>query len=561
MLGNVVMRSRPQAARAAAGAHGGTSTGKVSAKGKAPKLPVAHKKFPAGVMAGDAEPDRAVLWTKYTGEELSAHLREAQPQPGRKRPFRRINERDIKKKGPFVHVDVKGLSSGVRYEYEFRERSGGKAVARSPRGYFCTALDPDAEGVPVEFGGISCTNQFNRQLGGGKVDKRLRRTNRNLLGAAMRSDLAFFLHGGDQLYCDAPINGGPATSLGDYRRIYQKAFSRRGLETLHRSFGMYTTWDDHEVFNDWQGAHDTKELRSELKIRAAIEKKDIKKVMKAGVQSFFDHQPIREDRPAGGRPSAGNPPVLAHLPGCPYKPGDEAPQGARSRKDKKLWSSFRWGRTLELFILDGRSERRRGEGRYLSKKQMKWLVHALHHSQAVFKFILNAAPITHFRKAGKDKDKDEGKGKGKRKKDLRDRWVASEFKTQRERILSAAECVGGVCWLSGDLHFGFVGGVDPDQHQSLCEVLMGPGGSKKSTFPRKLRKLESNLSLEWNTFATSRNNYVVIRANPAPIKEDSTIEIRFFDGSEQFYYEKRGYKMNVLEQRPNLQSAAAEKKK
>ncbi len=472
--------------------------------------------FPIGVMAGDAEPARqgmepgkvvlsndhsqAVLWTKYKGakKHLSVRIRRLHPTPRR---LAYPQDKTATVKDGFVHFDARGLRPGTRYEYVFLEKSAGGKVTRSPVGQFRTPIAPNAL-EPVTFGGTSCTFQEG---------PRLKKTNRTLLAAAGRSDLAFFLHAGDQLYCDAPKEI-PALKLKGYRKKYQQAFSKPGLKAVHKAFGMYTTWDDHEVFNGWQGPRDTAKAHG-LNHVVSLQK-NVMQIAKWGVRSFYEHQPIRKEN--------------------------------RKKGKQRLWRSFRWGKTLEIFVLDCRNERHLKKHRYISEEQEKWLIDGLNNSEALFKFILNSRPIGYWTQKHRRKPKPNPE---RPKEDYR--WTAPWVVEQRERIMKKARKVDGVWWLSGDVHFGTSGFADPDgkaPEKNVGEVVMGPGGqwSVKPDAPKK--KLEQKI--DWlrevankkhMTFATLESNYVVIQVNPAEPREASTIDIYFYQGSKQRLHETRKY--------------------
>ncbi|WP_437336476.1 alkaline phosphatase D family protein [Sorangium sp. So ce394] len=622
-------------------------------------------------MAGDAEPHGVVLWTKYRGAgALEVRLwricRDEQGNPWQEpvsnatTNFPPRPEKDkLKHKSKFVHVEIGGLEPGTDYKYMFIERHGSGRTVSSPIGHFRTAIEHSsnqAQPEPVTFGGTSCTSQ---------VMPHVQNTNRNLEAAYKKRDewkISFFVHAGDQLYCDARTEP-PPDDIADYHKRYEEAFSNnhgrksrsspKGLNALHREFGMYTTWDDHEVVDNWQGKHRfPKKIESIAKQRAINIESANRSITDAGKASFFQHQPIRNNQ------ANNNHQTHTHRPSCKCPTGgNQSP--ARSRNKKKIWGSFRWGNTLELFILDCRSERRviRSDsdeivkGRYISKKQMEWLINGLHNSPAVFKFILNSSPIGIFpnRRQGELLQKVLNQEKSlqralkrknpasqdlkrlikrlmapiKKKKEillrkkllpkreqrllqllniehrrlrkqlkqqlsLQDmkllqqqakllrkqtnllrkrartpeksakggdyRWDAPWLRRQRERILSAAQCVGGVCWLSGDLHYGSVGGLglDSGQYPNVCEVLMGPGGQgiRKRKRRRHIRSFEKLWSNHWR-FSTPKDNYVIIRAVPDLINRDnSTLEIRFFRRHRQLYGEKRGYNMKFKEELP-----------
>lgn len=421
-------------------------------------IPVSSS-FPLGVMAGDATGDRAILWTRYDGAaSLAAYVQEVGGDA--------VHEAEVTiEPGGFVHVDAPGLAPGAHYQYAFLERgSGGEVIARSRTGRFRAALAPDAL-EPVTFAATSCTSQL------------VEAANANLGRVAQRTDLSFFLHAGDQLYAD---HGGAATDLAGYRAKYAMAWARPGLLAVHGACGMYNTWDDHEVFDNWQG------YRDDPRINAAV-------------QTFFDHQPVRR------------------VPDDP----------------RRLWRSVRWGKALELFVLDGRGERDLEAGRYLSDEQLAWLEGGLESSTAVFKFILNSCPIGLFPDSIN------------RWRSPTDRWASSSFSQQRTRILDVAQEVGGVWWVSGDFHFGAIGRVgypDATRHDRVREILIGAGGQglgSSADVPGSTRIASVNAlddNLHW-TMSTPKNNYVVIRANPLPDAEHERpwLDIAYYDSTSQIF--------------------------
>ncbi|HLM74978.1 MAG TPA: alkaline phosphatase D family protein [Polyangiaceae bacterium] len=490
----------------------GVSKKKLEDIDEAPK-----KHFPTGVMAGDAETEgspaassRAVLWTRYTGgKQLSVRVLETHPKPGR-RPPGIAKDQVVEVKDGFVHFEARGLTPGARYEYVFLEKSAGGKEARSPVGHFRAPIRPNAR-KPVVFGGTSCTFP---------LDERLKMANRNLQHAASkRRKLSFFVHLGDQLYCDAPKEK-PAATLPAFRAKYRHAFSRPGIHAMHKAFGMYTTWDDHEVFNGWQGDLDTEGKHD---VNDVIKKKsNIQQIIDWGEQSFYQHQPIR-------------------------KP---------NREQRKLWRRFRWGETLELFILDCRAERDNKNGRYISAEQEEALIKFLTDPNgAVFKFVLNSRPIGYL---GKRRPATfPPKKKPEPKEDYS--WTHPSVVEQRERILAAARMSHGVWWLSGDLHFGAIGWVDPGKpkpgEKRVGEIMMGPGGqwaSKPGTEKRKLKKefIRKLGDKKHMTFATLKSNYVVIHVNPAKKAKDATLDIYFHHktrkGAKVLHHEKRSYTGRVL---------------
>lgn len=130
-----------------------------------------------------------------------------------------------------------------------------------------------------------------------------------------------------------------------------------------------------------------------------------------------------------------------------------------------IWRKLAWGAVLDVFVLDCRGERR--DGNYISPEQMTWLKEGLSASTARFKIVLNSVPITDLSVIfGSAQETD--------------RW--SGYPAQREEILShiAGNGIAGVLWLTGDVHYGQLGRVDPAGGTAAdqWEVLCGPGGSQ-----------------------------------------------------------------------------------
>lgn len=277
--------------------------------------------------------------------------------------------------------------------------------------------------------------------------------------AALCDELSFFVHAGDHVYADE------ARTIESFRAVYERTFSRTGLRALHESTSMYVVWDDHEVHNNWDG-----ESVDPVRLSAAR-------------RAFFEHHAW-----TGGW-----------------------------QRPRRLYERFRWGRTVELFVLDARGERRPSTRRtpaaqYLSDEQLQWLIDGLRSSEACFKCVVNSVPITRFTGLF---DAAEG-----------DRWQG--YPAQRERLLEAIRDVRGVWFLSGDFHLGCVAHVERSgRDQRLLEVLMGPGGQ----LPNPMASLLSPPQYE---FATSDSNWVRFDADARA----RSMGVRFFNESGARIFER-----------------------
>lgn len=229
------------------------------------------------------------------------------------------------------------------------------------------------------------------------------------LGFAADDALDFFVMGGDTTYADG------ANNLSEYRVKWAEALLDGNYLDLMAETSVVATWDDHEVENNWDP-----EKENKTKVTAAR-------------AAFFEHLPTR------------------------------SPNG-----EQVIWRSMRWGRTVEVFVLDTRSERKPStifsqNPIYISEAQMSWLKTSLLDSDAVFKIIVNSVPITEMPALFLT---------------TWDRWAG--YAAQRQELLSHIldDVDGTVVFLSGDFHFPATThvGKPGSAENVLREILMGPTG-------------------------------------------------------------------------------------
>lgn len=230
--------------------------------------------------------------------------------------------------------------------------------------------------------------------------------------AAERTDLDAFVFLGDAVYTDG------ASSLADFRDKWEDGLKGADYRALRGSTSLVALWDDHEVRNNWEGDSVDPTLLSNAR------------------RAFLEHQPVRRDE--------ANP--------------------------LRYWRSLKWGRTAELFVLDGRSERNRARGEYLSPEQLDWLVKGVQESEATFKLVLNAVPIGTFDSAFFTPFND-------------DNWQG--FPVQRAALLEGIEAgTSGVIVVSGDFHLGCFGRIaKTGPGARTFEALVGPGANAPNPLP------------------------------------------------------------------------------
>ena len=118
---------------------------------------------------------------------------------------------------------------------------------------------------------------------------------------------------------------------------------------------------------------------------------------------------------------------------------------------QRIYRSFRWGKALELFILDTRQYRDRKHGTMLGESQKEWLFEGISRSEAIFKFIATSVPMA---------------GGGS------DRWDG--YPRERSEILGyiREKKITGVIFLSADLHCAAITRIP--KSNGLRDITAGP---------------------------------------------------------------------------------------
>jgi alkaline phosphatase D len=257
--------------------------------------------FTLGVASGDPAPDGFVIWTRLAPKPLELHggmPAEVVPvgwEVAEDEAFHRIVRSGKAVARPelahSVHVEVAGLRSHRRYWYRFI-----------------------AEGIPSEIGAA-----WTAPAAGATVD-RLRMAvagcqhyERGLFTAwrhiSREPDLNLVYHYGDYIYegktaspaaaAKAPLvrlhDSDKIYSLDDYRRRYALYKLDPDLKAAHAAVPFVSTFDDHEVENDWAGDLDVADTPPEVFLLRRA----------AAMQAWYEHMPVRTSQfPHFGSPRA-----------------------------------------------------------------------------------------------------------------------------------------------------------------------------------------------------------------------------------------------------------------
>jgi alkaline phosphatase D len=312
-------------------------------------------------------------------------------------------------------LTLSGLAPSTRYAVRVSQ-DGATAEAA-----FVTAPPPDAP-ARVSFlwsGDLGGGGYCRPQDGGYRIFRPM---------LERRAD--FFLFVGDIIYadvaCDKPgvVPGSEfrARTLADYRARHRYQHEDAPLQALLRATAVYAIWDDHDVRNDFAGPHDP--------------------LTPAGRQALLDYWPIA--------PPADDP--------------------------TRLYRRFRWGRLVEVFILDTRQYRSRnaesdGPGKtMLGAAQKRWLLDAVTSSAALWKVVVTSVSLSI--PTGRP--------------DARDSWTGVTpfglpregvgFATERDAILDyfRRHAVKNLVFVAADVHHAEVIRHRPGRRWSFHEFVAGP---------------------------------------------------------------------------------------
>jgi alkaline phosphatase D len=242
--------------------------------------------FTLGVASGDPTPDSVILWTRLAPEPVDGGgMPDADvPVVWELAGDERISDvvasgvaTASPRLGHSVHVDATGLDAARTYWYRFRVGD-----EESPVGRTRTAPAEDATPERLRFGFASCSHW---QDGYWTAYPHL---------AEEDLDLVVFL--GDYIYEGdrdpdkvRQHNSPRVRTLEAYRNRYGLYKGDAGLQAVHAAFPWVSTWDDHEVANDYGSDVDPNGAPPEEFLRRRAD----------AYQAWYEHLPVRLEPPTG----------------------------------------------------------------------------------------------------------------------------------------------------------------------------------------------------------------------------------------------------------------------
>ena len=192
-----------------------------------------------------------------------------------------------------VRRHITRLRPNTRYYYRFRQGS-----FRSVLGGFRTAPSPRANQT-IRFAWSGDADATPAQTGSGPYFNSFQ-----VYGRMANAGNHFNVNLGDTIYSDSSLGTPPvaALTLAEKWAKYRRNLLQANLQKLRAAAGLYSHWDDHEFINDFTRAEHGS-------------------IFDSGARAFQDYAPVRYTENYG------------------------------------LYRTFRWGRNLEVFLLDERTFR------------------------------------------------------------------------------------------------------------------------------------------------------------------------------------------------------------
>jgi alkaline phosphatase D len=248
-----------------------------------------------GLQIGDVRADRAVIWSRSD------------------RPARLLVEYDgnanftnlIRVRGPYAletsdyvaRVDLTGLPSNseIFVRVMFQDLSNDRIVSEAALGSFRTAPVKRRD-IRFLWSGDTAGQGWgiNPDFGGMKIYEAMRQT---------RPD--FFIHSGDNVYADGPIQASVtaengqvwrnivtpevskvAETLAEFRGRYKYNLLDENIRRFNAEVPQIWQWDDHEVMNNWS---DSKDISGD----ARYTEKNVPLLIARGNHAFLEYAPMR----------------------------------------------------------------------------------------------------------------------------------------------------------------------------------------------------------------------------------------------------------------------------
>ncbi|MBY6207262.1 MULTISPECIES: alkaline phosphatase D family protein [Halomonas] len=339
----------------------------------APGIVLAEARRPlltSGVMTGDVTQDRAILWSRV--DRPAQMLVEIADNPTFANARTLQGPTALPTSGLTTKLDITGLGDMEEVHYRVRYAALGDARALSEPTVGRLVM-PGQRARSVRF--VWSGDTVGQGWG---IDES--RGGMRIYDTMLKQSPDFFLHSGDTIYADGPLEetvnledgsiwrnrmteakSKVAETLEEYRGQYVYNLLDDNLKRFNAQVPMFAQWDDHETVNNW--------YPGEILDDPRYSEKNVSLLAARARRAFLEHMPIRQ------RP--------------------EAPEMIRRR--------FHYGPELEMFMLDMRTHRAANStnqqaatdpaSALMGQRQVDDLIEALKASTATWKIIASDMPV------------------------------------------------------------------------------------------------------------------------------------------------------------------------
>ncbi|NVK43921.1 MAG: alkaline phosphatase D family protein [Oceanospirillaceae bacterium] len=404
----------------------------------------------SGIQIGDVLADSAIVWGRSDRPArmwVEWDTDEAFTSPIRVRGPWALSPSDFTSR-----VELTGLPAGRRIHVRVGYRDAeGAQLSDWVIGSFMTA--PAALG-PVRFlwSGDTAGQGYgiNPEFGGMKIYRTMAEQNPD-----------FFVHSGDNIYADAPIQetvevedgkvwknlvtpevSKVAETLDEFRGRYRYNLMDENVRSFNSRVAQVWQWDDHEVVNNYSAA---KDLNGDDRYQV----KSVELLQARASRAFFDYAPLRSTGPEGST---------------------------------RVHRALPFGPLLDRFVLDMRSHRGPNSGNMqnqisddtaiLGQDQVEWLLAGLKASKATWKAVFCDMPLGLHVRDGNERWEAVANG---------DNGAARGREQEIARLLKGIKDAGieNLVWFTADVHYTAAHYYDPakasfDDFLPFWEFVSGP---------------------------------------------------------------------------------------
>lgn len=413
----------------------------------------ARPKLDHGIQIGDVEAHRAMIWTRSDRPsrlivEWDTHERFRHP--------RRVRGPHLLHTSDFTgRVDLDDLPPGqpIFVRVMGQGLDSDRVVSEPVYGQFRTA-PWRRDRIRFVWGGDTAGQGFgiNPDFGGMRMYETMR-----------LRDPDFFIHSGDTVYADGPIEAEKVVEDGRIWRNLTTPEKSKVAETLDEFRGNYRynlldenvrrfnaqvpqiwQWDDHEIVNNWSPS-------KVLDDRYTLQ--DVPLLVARGTQAFLEYAPLR--------------------------PHD-------ARESERIFRHVAYGPLLDVFVIDMRSYRGpntfnrqplpNDDTTFLDRPQLHWLKWRLLTSRATWKVIASDMPIGLLVRDGEDA---QGRARFENVANGDGPALGRELELKSLLRFIQRNRIKNVVWLTADVHYAAAHYYDPNRAQftefdGFWEFVSGP---------------------------------------------------------------------------------------